>query len=351
MGATSRSGASSWRVAVPLALSALFPLAAGAAPTPVEELHALFPTVRARFSSDVRFEAASWRSGSRAMAGFRARSRRTTKHRPRIAPGCASPPSRPTSTSSRARACASPCGRSAPGRCPPAAEPGALAYSRRLSRHRRLARAEARSGPRSTCTCARAARAAPFRLRDRRDGGHRHACAIENGQVRFLDAGGKGLLALAPVVVDAAGRHSAHGRALGAGPHSGRSPAPEAQPRPDRARVSLARRPELDHDGEHGHRRRDGIGILLHNGKVLVTAHRDRDARSSTTPPPERGPRRGPAGRAVAFAAATLLNDGRVLACGGTNFSTFAELPQVRPRHEHMERRSPAWAPRGRTSA
>ena len=72
MGATSRSKASAWRVAVPLAFSVLFPLAADAAPTPVEELHALFPTVRARFTSDVRFEAVSWRSGSRAMAGFRA---------------------------------------------------------------------------------------------------------------------------------------------------------------------------------------------------------------------------------------------------------------------------------------
>ena len=151
---------------------------------------------------------------------------------------------------------------------------------------------------------------------------------VENGQVHFVDDSGKGLVILAPVVVDAIGRRSATAAHWA------------LETTADTRRLTLDLNPEgLEYPllvdptwittGSLATARGDGIGILLHNGKVLVTGF----AANAELYDPATGvwSVTGAGWAARGFAAAVLLRNGRVLACGGVNFSTFAECRRYDP--------------------
>ena len=137
---------------------------------------------------------------------------------------------------------------------------------------------------------------------------------VEGGQVRFVDDDGKGVVVLAPVVVDAIGRRSATA----------------ARWRLDDA--SAPRRLVLELDpagfdypllvdptwittGSLNAARTTNVGILLHTGHVLVLGGSAPAERYDPASGVWTATAAGWPGRV--YAAATLLRNGRVLACGG----------------------------------
>ena len=338
MRARGRSEGSLWRAAIPFALSCLIPCAAGAASTRVEELQARFPAVGARFSSEVRFEAVSWGSGSRVIEGFRAQ----------LEDGAATP------SSDRARvrfpALASEVfvaegegvrvvlapARRAQRRAPKRKARPRL--SRRLPRDGRLHVREARLD-RGVPAPAQPPRATPF-------------------EYEIVEAAG------ATRVSSRTARSASSGRLRHAGSSSSRPSswtrraAAARPPRAGRWSAAHARRLTLDLDPDgleypllvdptwittgsmsHGAGRRHRHPAPQRQG--AGDGQRGR-APSSTTRPRASGRRPARAGRAAGFSAALLLSDGRVLACGGDQRRHVRPVPQVRPRHEHLEPASPA---------
>jgi hypothetical protein len=144
---------------------------------------------------------------------------------------------------------------------------------------------------------------------------------VDHGQVQFLDANGKGLVILEPVVVDAAGRRSATAARweLDEAPHEGARRL-TLHLDPAGLEYPLVIDPSWITTGSMNTARLDGIGILLHSGKVLVMAGAPNTQVTSELYDPatgvwSAGPPVGLVGRA--FFAAVLLRDGRVLVTGG----------------------------------
>ncbi len=151
------------------------------------------------------------------------------------------------------------------------------------------------------------------------------AVQIESGQVHFRSADGQGLVVLAPVVVDAAGRRSATAARWQL----------ENEAEPDARRLVLHFDPAgLEYPlvvdptwvttGSLNLARGDGIGILLQNNKVLVMGGDPQpelyDVATGTWTPTALSAV-WPGHNAY---AAVLLRDGRVLTTGGTDgFTTY----------------------------
>ena len=313
-----RAGGSLWRMAIAVALSLLGPPAASPAPTPAEVLQARFPVVRGRFSIEVRLEAVSWRIGSRPMEGFRA---------PFAAGADASPRDRarvrfPALASDLfvvegegVRVALRPIGARAVRASP---EPGALLYP---GAYRDT---DAWNVPTAEWTeeylhlrSRRAPRAFTYEILETSGV---TSVSLDNGDVRFLDAGGRGLVALAPVVVDAAGRRSATAARWDLGP--GRSGGRRLTLRldPTGLEYPLLVDPTWITTGSMATARLDGIGILLQTGQVLVMAGAPNTQTTAELYDPATGtwaaaPSMPAPGRG--FFAAVLLRDGRVLVAGG----------------------------------
>jgi hypothetical protein len=151
---------------------------------------------------------------------------------------------------------------------------------------------------------------------------------LENGQVRFVDDAGKGLVVLAPVVVDAIGRRSATAARWTLETASATRRL-TLDLNPEGLEYPLLVDPTWITTGSLATARAEGIGILLQNGKVLVMGF----ANSAELYDPATGTwaLTGAGWAARGFYAATLLRDGRVLACGGANVSTFAECRTYDP--------------------
>ena len=330
MGARGRSEASLWRVAIPFALSVLAPSTAGAGPTPVAELQARFPAIRARFSSEVRFEAVSWRNGSRVVRGFRAQAaagvRTPAPDRARVDfPAVATDPF--VVEGEGVRVVLRPLGaRGARAQ----REPGALLY------RGAYAETDAWHVPTSEWT------EEHLHLRSRRAprrfvyevlataGATR--VALDGGQVRFLAPDGRGLVILAPVVVDATGRRSSTAARWKLEP-----PSPAGTRRltlqldPAGLEYPLLVDPSWTTTGSMATGRYDPIGILLQTGKVLVMGGWPPAQATAELYDPATGawsatsPLGGP-GRSAH--AAVLLRDGRALMCGG--LTSLAETADCR---------------------
>ena len=151
---------------------------------------------------------------------------------------------------------------------------------------------------------------------------------LANGQVRFLDARGRGLVVLAPVVVDAAGRRSATAARWSIETANGTRRL-ELDLEPEGLEYPLLVDPTWITTTSLSTARSDGTGILLQNGKVVVLGF----ANTAELYDPATGTwsTTGAGWAARGYAAATLLRDGRVLACGGVNFSVFAECRKYDP--------------------
>jgi N-acetylneuraminic acid mutarotase len=150
---------------------------------------------------------------------------------------------------------------------------------------------------------------------------------IENGQVHFRGADGRGLVIPVPVVVDVAGRRSTSA-ARWAFEGEDRSGAGRLVLRLDPAGLEypLVVDPSWITTGSLGVARADGVGILLQDATVLVMGRDPQaelyDIASGTWSPT------GPGWPGRASYAAVLLRDGRVLATGGYDASgstTFAD--------------------------
>jgi hypothetical protein len=147
---------------------------------------------------------------------------------------------------------------------------------------------------------------------------------VEHGQVSFLDDDDEGLVILAPFVVDAAGRHSATAARWELEDETG----------PGARRLVLRLDPVgLDYPlvvdptwirtRDLLPARQDGVGILLHNNKVLVMGGSPQaalyDVATGTWSPT------GPGWPGRSYYAAVMLRDGRVLATGGSDPNPFAD--------------------------
>lgn len=339
------TGEDSGAVRRPARLAGLVLLVAVSAPTPLtpsprslaQALAERFPAIRSRLQSDVRFERISWRDGGRRVAGLRV-----------VLPP-AEPNARPL---------------------PPAPSPGAAAAEAAVVDRVRVTLPSLSSDPvvaegegvRVVLAPlgARAARAetegaivgygdvypetdalhvakpdwteeylhlrspaAPRRFEyEIVEAAGATLVEIDNGQVRFVRDDGKGVVVLAPVVVDAIGRRSARAaRWILDERSSPRRLALELDPAG--LEYPLLVDPSWITTGSLATARIDPIGILLHNGKVLVMGN----AASAELYDPATGTWT-PAGAgwtARGYHAATMLRHGRVLACGGTSGTILAD--------------------------
>jgi len=144
--------------------------------------------------------------------------------------------------------------------------------------------------------------------------------SVDNGQVRFLDGAGRGLVALAPVVVDAPGRRSGTAARWKLDRVGGRWRL-ALELHPDGLEYPLLVDPTWITTGSLNTARSQGIGMLLHNGKVLVMAGAPNTQNTSELYDIATGiwTSVGNVGEGHAMAAAVLLHDGRVLLTGGSN--------------------------------
>ena len=300
-----------------LFLVALTPAALRPSPQSLSEaLAERFPAIRARLASPVRFESASWRQGARRVAGVRDAVAPVDRVRVSF-PTLATDPL--VAEGEGVRVVLAPLSARA---ARAEAEGGSVAYRNVYPQTDALhvaqpERTEEYLQLRST--------QAPRRFQyDVLEAAGATRVFIDNGQVRFVDDAGNGLVVLAPVVVDAVGRRSGTAArwsldSAGAGRRLTLDLNPEGLEYP------LLVDPTWITVGSLGTARGDGIGILLHNGKVLVMAGAPNTQDTSElydpatgiwTPAPNVGTGR-------AFFTATLLRDGRVLVAGGQPSSTF----------------------------
>ena len=309
-----------------LLLFALAPAGLSSSPPPLSEtLAARFPAIRARLESPVRFETASWRERGRRIAGLRA----VLPPPAKLAPAAAGEPSQgslmtvdPVRVSFPAlaneavvaegdgvRVVLAPRGaRGARAQTDGATIAYRDLYPQTDALH--VAKPEWTEEYLHLRTPA-----APRRFEyDVVEAAGATRVFLENGQVHFLDASGRGLVVLAPVVVDAIGRRSAKAARW------------TLETAGDARRLKLALDPAgLEYPllvdptwittGSLNAARTTNIGIQLHTGSVLVLggvapAELYDPASGVWTMTPAGWPGR-------VYAAATLLRNGQVLACGG----------------------------------
>ena len=317
---------------------------AGLSPAPPslsETLAARFPAIRARLESPVRFESASWQQGVRRISGMRA-----------LLP----PPSQPAAVATRA---------ALRGGAAPTTVDRVIVSFPALAADAVVAEGEGVRvvlAPLSTRAARAEAEGAAVAYRDvypetdalhvaqpdwteeylhlrtpeapRRfeyeivEAAGATRVFLDNGQVRFVDDSGRGLVALAPVVVDSIGRRSATAARWRL----------DEQSTPRRLTLQLDSTglaypllvdPTWITTGSLSAARTYPIGILLQTGQVLVMG----SAATSELYDPTTGiwTPAGAGWAARGFHAATLLRSGRVLACGGANGPTFADCRTYDP--------------------
>ena len=333
-------------------LVALTPAALTPSPPSLSEsLAARFPALRARLDSPVRFDRTSWRHGGRTVAGLRAAlpptassAVRATEAELRAASDSSVVPIDPVRVSfpslasdpvvaegDGVRVVLAPLGAS---RARAEVDGAAIAY--RDAYRETDALQLAKPGSTEEYLHLRAP-SAPRRFEYailETEGAAR--VFVDNGQVRFVDGSGRGLVVLAPVVVDSAGRRSATAARWRLDDAS--------SPRrltleldPDGLEYPLLVDPSWITTGSLATARLDPIGILLHNGKVLVMGN----AASAEIYDPAAATW-APTGAGWAIAGVARRNPAAQRARPGLRRDQrpdLRELPQVRPRYECLDRR------------